>query len=239
MAENVESSDPFGVLEGYTPVVHEPPEEDETKLVGLLEEKIQDAERAKKALENDWEFNILQLQGEQFIVKDTVEDGVLRVAVDNAVDDNPIAVDNKILPTHRAFVGKLVRIVPMGVVLPRSDDRDDLQAAEVLDSHLEFQWRNLKLKKLYKRGQEYLSWAGTAIYGSSWDPMKGPPSAGCPQCGFSSDAELPGAPCPLCLTEKGVQYPLVKVRPGDVAAELYDPREFFPEPGVAEIEDMQ
>lgn len=239
MAENVESFDPFGILGGYSPAEPEPVEENEQKLIGLLEEKIHQAEADKKSRENDWEFNLLQLQGEQFIVKDSVEDGVLRVAVDSNTDETPPAVDNKILPSHRAFVGKLVRIIPMGVILPRTDDREDLLAAEVLDSHLEFQWRNLKLKKLYNRAQGYLSWAGTAIFGASWDPMKGPPAGACPQCGFSSDAEFPGSPCPVCLVETQQQYPLVKARPGDVAAELFDPREFFPEPGVPEIEDMQ
>lgn len=239
MPENVETHDPFGILEGHTPSIAQPVEEEEQKLIGLLEDKIQDAEASKKALENDWEYNLLQLQGEQFIVKDTVEDGVLRVQVDQSTDEVAPAVDNKLLPTHRAFVGKLVRIIPMGVILPRTEDRDDLLAAEVLDSHLEFQWRNLKLKKLYNRSQAFLSWAGTSIFGASWNPMKGPPSANCPQCGFSSDAEVPGAPCPVCLAEKGEQYPLMKARPGDVDVELYDPREFFPEPGVSEIEGMQ
>ena len=239
MAENVESNDPFGILEGHSVAEYVPVEEDEQKLVGLLEEKIQDAASAKKATENDWEFNLLQLEGEQFIVKDTVEDGVLRVAIDNNTGDGDPAVDNKILPTHRAFVGKLVRIIPAGVVLPASEDRDDLLSAEILESHLDFQWRNNKLKLLYKRGQECLSWAGTAIYGVCWDPMKGPPSAACPQCGFNSDTEKPGNPCPVCLVEKQQMYELLRARPGDVASELYDPREFFPEPGVAEIPLMQ
>lgn len=239
MSENVDSHDPFGVLEGYSPSDPQPIEQEEQKFVGLLEDKIQEAERVKKIVENDWQFNLLQLQGEQFIVKDTVENGVLRVAVDATTDETPPAVDNKLLPTHRAFVGKLVRIIPAGVVLPATDDRDDLMAAEILDSHMEFQWRQLKLKKMYKRGQEFLSWAGTAIYGAAWSPLRGPVSAGCPLCGFSSDAEQPGNPCPVCLVEKGQQYPLVRMRPGDVEATLYDPREFFPEPGVSEIEDMQ
>ena len=101
-------------------------------------------------------------------------------------------------------------------------------------------------------------WAGTAPFEIAWDKHKGRKLAFCPnpECSFASDVEKPGDPCPVCSVmyanptllgggaspqeaSSGNGTTLVEVREGDVTLSLLDPRDFFPEPGVAEIKDMQ
>lgn len=246
--ENSRSKDPFGIVDGWATSNRSIPSgPEEQELAGNLTTLIERANQARLPRERSWEFNRLQLKGEQYIVKNEVGD-VLRVSFDDESETLP-SVDNIIHPTARAFVGKLIRIIPSCVVLPRSEDRSDIRAAEVMDSFLDFQWRNLKMKKKYKRGMEFLSWAGTGIYQLCWDQEIGRKIGYCPQCHYASDTELPGTPCPVCslqqqqMAMQGIEgpppHPLVKIREGDMTLQLMDPRNFFPEPGVSELEDME
>lgn len=223
----------------------------EKKLVGALREIIDHAVADKKPRERTWEYNRLLLRGEQHIAQDFTTGDVVRMVQDESAD--MLSVDNQLLPIARAYVGKFIRLIPSCMVLPRSEDRADLRSAEVIDSYLDYQWRNLRMKLLYKRAMEMLPWAGTAIFEAYWDHNKGRKLVYCPTCQFTSDMEKPGQPCPVCVVTKmppealsmgsdptqfGVA-PLQKIREGDVALTLHDPRSFFPEPGVAEIKDMQ
>src|SRR3990167_2894724 len=253
-AEDVMRPDPLSPLalpesERYLP--KDPPSDAEKKLVAALREKIDHAITEKKPRERSWDYNRMLLRGEQHIAKDAVTGDVLRLVQDGGSE--MLSVDNQLLPISRAYVGKFIRIVPSCTVLPRSEDRADLRSAEVIDSYLDHQWRNLKMKKCYKKGIESLPWAGTGIFEVCWDHEKGRKLAFCPTCKFSSDVEKPGSPCPVCMVSKmppealsmgsdpqEFNIPtLQKIREGDVALLVHDPRYFFPEPGVAEIKNMQ
>ena len=226
----------------------------ELKLLGQLQEKLNHARQARKSREYGWECNRLMLRGEQYVGQVAATGEVVRLVFEDGDNESLPSTDNLLLETARAAVGKFIRIIPTVIVLPRSEDRSDMRAAEVIDSFAEYQWDNLHLKLLYKRGHEYMQWAGTAPYEVCWNKDAGRKLAYCPQCHFASDVEMPGDPCPVCLvTEQdpamlsqmgGKMDPerapkLTTIREGDCAMLLHDPRAFFPEPGVPEIQDMQ
>lgn len=217
----------------------------ELKILGQLQEKINHAGGQKKPRERGWEYNRLLLRGEQNIVQDYSTGDVIKMAFEGEADEL-LSTDNQLLPIARAYVGKLIRTIPTCVVLPRTEDRSDLRGAEVVDSFLDFQWRNLSMKLKYKRSMEYLSWAGTSIFEMCWNQELGRKLSYCAACSFSTDIDKPGEPCPVCMvssmdpmTGHGDAPPLLAIRDGDLDLTLHDPRDFFPEPGVPEIELMQ
>ena len=236
-----DSKDPLAILGGPSYVPETEQEKlttDEIDLVGQIKEKMDQAISAKQARARSWEFNRLQLKGEQNIVQDAETGDVLRLI--NEDSDALQSVDNILQPTSRAFVGKMVRIIPSGIVLPRSEDRSDMEAADVMDSYLDYRWRVLKMKIKYKRAVEYLPWAGTGILQLQWNTLGGPKTNSCGVCAFSttlSNEEKAGDQCPLCASE-GIESILEELRDGDMELVLHDPRDFYPEPGVSEIKDM-
>lgn len=232
-----------------------PPSPAETKLIGQLRTKIDHASRAKRGRELGWEYNRLLQRGEQYIAQDVSTGEIIRLAFEESPNDL-LSVDNLLLETSRAAVGKYIRIIPSVVVLPRTEDRADMRAAEVIDSFAAFQWDNLAMKLLYKRAMEYIMWAGTAPFEPCWDKHKGRKLGYCSVCHFASDVEQPGEPCPVCMVtnadptllalygdpkraQGGPPQQLTEICEGDVALRLHDPRDFFPEPGIAEVADMQ
>lgn len=255
LTEEAFENDPFSpLIEDPRGLPQPPASGPELKLLGQLQEKINHARQARKSREYGWEYNRLMLRGEQYVGQVAATGEVVRLVFEDGDTESLPSTDNLLLETARSAVGKYIRIIPSVVVLPRSEDRSDMRAAEVIDSFAEFQWDNLQMKLLYKRGHEYMMWAGTAPYEVCWDREAGRRLAYCPQCHFASDIEQPGQPCPVCLvsyadpvalSQNGGQLDpsaapkLTPIKEGDCALTLHDPRAFFPQPGVPEICDMQ
>jgi len=249
-------TDPFGIVDGYADLQKGSPTHDETQLVGNIQTIIQQAQQARRAREQAWEFNLVNLKGEQVLARSPIDGTTIRVTFDNQGGELQ-SQDNVLLPTHRAFVGKMTRIVPSCIVLPRTEDREDQTAAEVMDSHLDYQWRHQKMKKKYKRAMESLSFAGTGIHELCWDRDKGRLIGYCQSCSYGYDTLKPGDQCPACamqaelsmqggmanpaMTGQSVPQPsiLVKAMDGDIVVDVLDVREFFPQPGIPDLENMQ
>lgn len=255
ITEEAFAADPFSPLLDEDPRGLPQPQASsgELKLIGQLQEKVTHAARARKSREYGWEYNRLMLRGEQYVGQVAATGEVVRLVFEDETESLP-STDNLLLETARAAVGKYIRIIPSVVVLPRTEDRSDMRAAEVIDSFADFQWRNLQMKLKFKRAMEYIMWSGTAPFEVCWDKSRGRKLAYCAECHHSSDVEKPGQPCPVCLVtnadpmalaqgappQANASTPMLQaVREGDVAMTLHDPRAFFPEPGIAEIEDMQ
>lgn len=254
---NNKSSDPFGIIEGFADLKPGVPTSEEQELIGQLQNKILHAEQSRKPREQAWEFNLVNLKGEQVLARNPINGDIVRVTMDDQEAELP-SHDNILLTTHRAFVGKMTRIIPSCIVMPRTEDRTDTQAAEVLDSHLDYKWRSQKLKKKYKRAMDSLSWAGIAVHQLCWDRDKGREIAFCPQCKYGFDTLSSGDQCPACAMQLELQQQammqgqmpvepsppstpsqLIPSKEGDSIVEVIDPRMFYPQPGVTEIENME
>lgn len=114
----------------------------ENKLIGQLTEHRDHDMRARKSREYGWEYNRLMLRGEQHVGQIAATGEVVRLVFEDDSESLP-SQDNLLLETARAAVGKYIRIIPSVVVLPRTEDRADMRAAEVIDSFADYQWRNL------------------------------------------------------------------------------------------------
>ena len=199
MPVNIESPDPFGVLTGYTPAdsAHIPSEEEEEKLVGEMTRRFEEAREARSVRERLWETNRLMLRGETSLASLRNSSEVLRVVTEG--DPRlPRSVDNLMRINHRAFVGKLTRMIPAVRVRPRTRDRDDMLAAEIEDSWLDYCWHSQQLDLKYKRWVENIDWAGTGVLYLCWDTLAGKDLGTCPQCNLVFDDAQVGEPCPNC-----------------------------------------
>jgi hypothetical protein len=248
--ENREQVDPTGVLEGHSTHKNYFPKEDEKKLVSNLRERFREAEEARRPWETDSNFYLNYLQGEQLIVRNKTTNEVLRI---NLANKNPRirhSIDNVMRPAARALAGKLSRVIPTCTVSPRTDDRTEIKAAYIATSLLDFIRRKEKLDQKFLNANNQLSWSGKAVFQLLWNKDAGRELGWCGECLYVGEPSEIGAPCPQCsLAQQQAammgqpveqeQSILEPVQEGDVEVRLLDPRDFYPEPGVARIEDLR
>jgi hypothetical protein len=206
--ELLDDRDPFTILSRFT-VDRFKNEEDwedqeERLLVGAVEERYEQAKTAKENRAQLIEYNYLLLKGETRIGRTRVDNETLRIVTD-ADPRQTRSTDNIVLPMHRAFVGKFTRAVPMTRARARSSDKDDMLAAELIDSYLDYFRLGQKMRLKYKRWVEAISPTGTGILHLFWNRDAGPVVAICEQCDFASRDETPGTPCPACAEQIALQ----------------------------------
>lgn len=256
MPVNIESPDPFGVLAGYSPAdtARIPSEREEEQLVGEMTRRYEESRDARSARERLWETNRLLLRGETSLAFLRTSSEVLRVVTEG--DPRlPRSVDNLMRVNHRAFVGKLTRMIPAVRVRPRTRDRDDMLAAEIEDSWLDYCWHSMQLDLKYKRWVECIDWAGTGALYLCWDTLGGKDLGACPQCSLVFDDAQIGGPCPSCsmalmqgagLNETPMQQDgqlkvpmLEKAKGGALRTLNLSPKDFYPDPGAGELAECQ
>jgi hypothetical protein len=257
-----DTKDPFTILEQFTIDRYEEnqfADEEEALLVAAVEERYEQSRASKENRTQLVEQNYLLLKGGNRIGRTRVSNETLRIITDNDPRKGK-STDNIIIDKHRAFVGKFTRAVPMVRARARSSDKEDLTAAELMDSKLDAFRLGQKIRLRYKRWIEAISPAGTGIMQIYWDPQKGPILATCNVCKFASRDETPGDPCPQCAqaieqqvmeqaqqaseeamvtAEMPTEEPevpevptLKEAREGDCCCRLVQFRDFFPDPGA-------
>jgi hypothetical protein len=214
-----------------------PIEEEETRLLSFLEDYFHESERAREPFETDWDYNRLARHGEHMLVRRPYDPEVLRVVPERDAN-RKYSIDNQLQMTCRAFVGKACRIIPGIEILPGTNDRDDIYAAEVLKAYLDWWTEQNNMRQQYKRAWDLIPDCGTAVWRLRWDRLGGEDVYWCPRCGLSFYEGMEGEPCMLCQM-KGIDAQMVRVRSGAVVADVLEDREFYPEPGVTEFCKMQ
>lgn len=238
-----ESEDPFDILDSPARGEISSPDAEEEELVSSIINRIESAANDRVSHDMEWEANRLMLIGEQTIVRKLDSTDVMR-AVDVSDGMRRTTVDNELMVTDRAFVSKMTRIIPGVTVSPATADREDLLAAQVRESYLEYYTERNDLRRLYKRAVEYFSTCGTAIIHNKWDHLGGRELSVCEACGYFSEHMQEDEPCPVCTAQNamGQQFGqpheearLTRVREGEPRTILIDPRMFYPEPGAADV----
>jgi len=263
--ENIESSDPIGILGGYAETdsarAGETIPEDEELLYSAVSSRIDRAEQWLRTEHAGWERLRLRHEGVRFMAQLPNDVEVLRVVLQGESTDR-CSRDNVMHVAARAFVGKATRIIPPINVIAASDDRCDAQAATIMESWCDYIWRKESMKVKFKRAVDFFPWAGGAILHPYWDPQGGELKAVCPECKTEYAPEEEGQPCAQCqsqmdaaveqLQQMRAQSPfpqepmseppaapvLVKVYQGEVKVDLIDPRDFIFDPAAAEVDDM-
>ena len=261
--ENPRSGDPIGIFEGYSKTKPSYPPHVEREMVSKIKEMFTEAEVDRRSRDTTWEFNKYYLEGFQMIGRDQITGETLRVNVRPEDSKRLLSMENKLRPVGRALVGKLCRVIPSCDATPRSEDQDDLKAAVVKTSFLDYIYEKERLRVKYKRAQETLLYAGTAVYELCWDRLAGGLVSWCKTCYYQGQKADAGTPCPRCQAqfemefmdsqmkreamaiEVGASSPppqaekkeaslLEPVREGDILIKKLDTREFFPEPGCCD-----
>ncbi len=256
------SDNPTGILEGYSegPKVN-PPSKEERELVGQLTERFREAEGHRRTYDASWEFYKYYLQGYQMIARDQFTGETLRVNTRPEDTKRYLSMENKLRPVARAQVGKLTRIIPTFEASPRTEDQEDLKAAVIKTSYLEYIFEKEKFKVKYKKAQVTNTWCGTAVFELCWDTKGGQKVSWCTTCGYQGVKSDAGKPCPRCSIEsemtameentkreaiaievnaatpppESIPEPaplLVSVYEGETKIYKLDTREYYPEPGV-------
>jgi hypothetical protein len=256
------SMDPIGILKG--PAIKQSyqnstPDEEDTVAAFMYKRDL--CKEARGARERNWEYNRLQIKGEQLIVRDRNNSGVLRVVVEDE-SKQKYSVDNILRPTVRASVGKHVRIIPGVAIVPGGTDREDFLAAELLEAYKDYVWRTEKLRLKYKRAHDNIPAFGTSILQLAWDFMKGRKLAWCGSCEFTSEFFADGEECPYCAGVAQMDHAMMqqeammqeldpsvipappvptlqKIFEGGISVLLHDVRDFQIDPGATELDIAQ
>lgn len=256
------SMDPTGILQGpASRVARTQPNDHEQELVAAFMQKREQCKEARSARERSWEYNRLQVKGEQLLVRDRNNGDVLRVVVEDE-SKQKYSIDNVLRPTVRASIGKHVRVVPGVAIVPGGTDREDFLAAEMLEAYKDYIWRTEKLRLKYKRAHDNIPVFGTSILQLAWDYLKGRQLAWCGTCEFISEFFEEGDNCPYCealaqeqvimeqaeaigygMDPSMVQQPevptLQKIYEGGISILLHDVRDFQLDPGATELDSCQ
>lgn len=199
--ESIRQSDPTGILEGYSPHEDYTPSEGETDLVSELMQRFDEAEKARSYWEQDADFFLNFLRGNQLILRSVATNEVLRVGVAQGNMRRMHSIDNILRPISRALTGKLTRIIPGVEVLPATTDQSDLRSSVVADAFLEYIERTKKMRRKFLRACKQLCWAGTSIIELCWDKHAGREISWCRECDWTGPVEAAEQPCPSCQQE--------------------------------------
>ena len=205
MAENTESNDLFGILEGQAPASNYEPSNRDKDLVKALQERFDAAAEARVPYERNWELYRLYLKGDQLVVHRSTGELVRLAPEDNR---RLRSVNNVLRPTSRSLVGKLTRTIPTCRIIPATNDFDDVHSAIVADALVQFIRRKEDLDLIYQQMNEYLPWAGNGIAQLLWDRTAGQCKAWCPVCGFEAERTMVGTPCPRCTDQRNQELAL-------------------------------
>lgn len=229
--------DPTGILRGPAELPRAYPTQDDNVIVNAFMEKRQFAKDARKARETEWEYNNLYVKGEQLIIRNKANGDSLRVVVEDDSKQKYV-VDNACRPIASAYIGKHIRVIPGVEITPPGQDQDDIQAAELYKSYLDFVFHEEEFDVKYKRAVEYLPSFGTAIFQVAWDHMKGRHMAWCEQCQFVSESFEPGMECPYCAEQIGALQQEQEMLAAQGAAQGLQPPEIMPPPPAPALKPM-
>ena len=202
--------DPFGILDGAegNPSDVPPAADEEKDILAALEAAFADAKQAHSPRRGLIDYCTLMLKGETYIAR-LINHEYLRTVVEGN-PQRPRSTDNKMRVANRAFVAKLIKIIPSVRAKPRTSDRDDVIAADVMDSCLDAAWQGQNFKLKYKRAVSWIPRAGMGVLQAVWNSAAGRKMSVCPECGWNKPAEEHPAkdeqgspqPCPACAAER-------------------------------------
>src|SRR5690606_12943514 len=134
MPGDSEAFDPTGIFDGYTdPEPYEAPEEDK-RLVGLLNDWLDQAKAGRYAYEKDWQINFHYLKGDQLVYRHKLTGDIVRISQEDS--KRLRSVNNILRPTARSYVGKLTKMIPTCKVLPATADWEEQHGSRVGDAVL-------------------------------------------------------------------------------------------------------
>lgn len=150
-------------------ITKDPASVNEPELVTFIEERIKEGQNLP--LEQQWAVNIAYLTGKQWVVYDKSSRKIIEKPKE--FDWEERVTINRIRPAVRTELAKITKSKPQFVVIPASNEEEDVDAAKVGTQAIDFIWRNTNMDE--KRFKEAL-WqitTGTGILKTFWNAKLG------------------------------------------------------------------
>jgi hypothetical protein len=133
-----------------------------------LQKKMNKAQNVRQKLEADWFLNLAYFAGDQWIFWNNG-----RIDRPRLPDWRVTLTDNRILPVAIARVARKLKNRPVFTATPFSADEEDLNAAELAEKILEYDWSALDCHDKLHSTQLWTELTGSAFWKVYWDSSKG------------------------------------------------------------------
>lgn len=235
MPEGQFAEDYAARLEDYSPAVDYRPSKRDEELAAALNKRFMDAYNAKSTTANKWELYYLYLKGEPLLINNTTGE-ILRLSPEDS--RNLRSNDNSLRPTHRSYVGKLTREIPIGECVPATDDFEEQHGAEVGSTWLKWFFDKESLDLKFTEAVENMSYSGSGFLYLDWNFECGPYKAYCEVCSTVEDEEQIGQTCMTCGFQRQQEDQIQEeLRQANIDNEASNVMAAMP-PGVQFSEDM-
>jgi hypothetical protein len=141
-------------------------------ITGKLDEKYRQAKSARRLLEPQWFMSLAFFQNRQW----------LAFAGDRLIEprglDDPGRItetENRITGIVRTELAKLTKGRPVWSATPTSSDDEDMNAADLSERIMRYQWQNLNVRKHDLKALEWSRICGSGFLKVVWDPTLGDP----------------------------------------------------------------
>lgn len=151
---------------------------DERQVVNFVEEKWDERDRTRQAIEKQWFINIAQYMGYQYHVFENLTGNLI---CPPTIPGRVRIVCNRLLPIARKFVAKALKDRPIWNVVPATADTEDQARALVAKKVLEYYWRWLHMDRKLVDAFTWLATTGNVFLRAAWDPHAGPEMGFTPQ----------------------------------------------------------
>uniref|UniRef100_A0A6H1ZBH9 Portal protein n=1 Tax=viral metagenome TaxID=1070528 RepID=A0A6H1ZBH9_9ZZZZ len=137
----------------------------------FLKKKYDLAITLRRPFERRWLIVLSFLAGRQYVFYNETAEMLQQVLLRKG---KVRIVDNKLLPRYRKQVSRLIKNSPNVVVVPSSNDQEDIEAARKGTKFLLHFWRNAKMKKKVRELGGWIYGTGNGFLSDAWDSKKGP-----------------------------------------------------------------
>jgi hypothetical protein len=153
----------------YAPVAMTLKEQKE--LVATIKEWKNKIKTGRTKLENQWNLNLAFYAGKQNVIPIPGVGGMSRLTVGKAPYWRSRRVFNHIRPLMRTELSKMTSQKPTAIVVPNSQDDEDVFAAEAAQAVYEGIYQGKKLDREIRRAVFWSVITGTGFLKVLWDPM--------------------------------------------------------------------
>lgn len=147
--------------------------ESNQKLIRQLDAYYSDCKKYRLQFENQWFLNLAFYFGRQYVQWTNTRAGAInmnRLIEPAAPPWRVRLIINKVRSTVRKEMSKITKERPVGFVIPKSTDDQDLLAAKAGDSLVEYFWREKKYMRELRRAVFWSTITGTGFLKDWYDP---------------------------------------------------------------------
>lgn len=125
----------------------------------------------RRPYEREWMLNLAFLAGRQYVFFNSQAHILQQIA---RAKGRVRSVDNIILPKWRRQVADLIRDDPQMVVVPNTNEDEDIKSAKIGTKALQYFWRTSRMKRKRRELAGWIYATGNGFLDDRWNPRLGP-----------------------------------------------------------------